>query len=87
MKIAQYKSVEHGYLSICDAETFDRVPEYIRVSEHVEVEFPALPPEDLVAQEVEALDKVRANVVEEFCDKLAIIDRRKSELLALTVQA
>ncbi len=82
MKVAKFKSLEYGYESVSD-EGLDHLPNYVRLSEYVDVEFPPLGRDEVIQKQVSALDAVRERIVEEFTGKLAEIDRRKQELLAL----
>lgn len=86
MKVARYKSVEHGYENVNDG-SLEGCASYVRISEFVDVEFPPLDNDEQIQKEVAALDHVRQKTVEEFSRKLAEIDQRKRNLLALTHQA
>lgn len=85
--IAAYKSLKYGNTLILAKfspdDSGDSDPEYLRLTDWLEVDLPELSRDVTVANEIAALDKVRASIVDEFSGKLASIDRRKSELLAL----
>jgi hypothetical protein len=78
--LAKYHtSLHHIAISEFEAEYTSAIIE----TEFVDVDFPMLAPEAVAAAEIEALDKKRGEVVEEFTRKLTAIDARKAELLAL----
>lgn len=85
MRIAKYKCLEFGYETFSDGG-LDDAGSYVRISEFVDVEFPPLTSDEQIQKHVSALDRTRESVVEEFSRKLAAIDRKKSELLAITHQ-
>lgn len=64
-----------------DAWTIDG---YTRITEWVDVEFPALPPEVIVPAQLTALDRQAEEVKAEFTAKLREIADAKASLLALT---
>jgi hypothetical protein len=57
---------------------------YCRVTEWLEVEFKPLPPAEILNSQVNSLQKERKDIVANFQEKLASIDDRLSQLLALT---
>ena len=64
-----------------DAWTIDG---YTRITEWVDVEFPALPPEVTVPAQIAALDRKAEEVKAEFAAKLREIAEARASLLALT---
>lgn len=60
------------------------LPGYTRVTEWVDVEFPALPPEVIVPAQLTALDRQAEEVKAEFAAKLREIADARASLLALT---
>ena len=64
-----------------DAWTIDG---YMRITEWVDVEFPALPPEVIVPAQLTALDRQAEEVKAEFTAKLREIAEARASLLALT---
>ena len=84
MKIARYKNLKHGYISVCETDPLERMPEYMRISAIIEVEFPERPADETVGAELEAIAAQRQAIVTEFGRQLADIDRRRAELLAIT---
>ena len=64
-----------------DAWTIDG---YTRITEWVDVEFPALPPEVIVPAQLTALDRQAEEVKAEFAAKLREIADARASLLALT---
>lgn len=87
-RCALYRSIQYGWLSgfECTDDDGRPVDGYVRVSEVVTCEFPPLADEVVVAEELKNLEAARAEVVEKFSAQLSAIDRRKSELLAVTHQ-
>lgn len=89
MKIALYKYVSYPSTSLfarewINGEAEPQPPEMARVSEWVEVEFPLLPPGDVIAAQVNALDAQIKQVTEQWHRAVAAINDRKRELLSLT---
>lgn len=84
MKCALYKSPgEYGHMIVSESSRyFDE--NYTRISEDVDIDFPPLSQATIVNSEIAVLDIKRAELVTEFTQKLNTIDRRKSDLLALT---
>ena len=64
-----------------DAWTIDG---YMRITEWVDVEFPALAPEAIVPAQIAALDRQAEEVKAEFTAKLREIADARASLLALT---
>ena len=60
------------------------VEPYVRISEWVDVEFPALAPEVIVPAQIAALDRRAEEVKAEFAAKLREIAEARARLLALT---
>ena len=60
------------------------VEPYVRISEWVDVEFPALAPEVIVPAQIAALDRRAEEVKAEFAAKLREIAEARASLLALT---
>lgn len=69
------------YLSEKDSRHADN---YIRVSEYIEVEFPPRAAEEIVPEQIAALDTQIAEVTDKFGKALAELKARKSELLAIS---
>ncbi len=82
MKLAIFKSIEHGFNTI-DDEDFESINRYVRISEFVDVEFPLLPKGDLVVKEVSLLREAKKKIQAETEIKLNNVDRKIGELLAL----
>ena len=61
-----------------------KLPGYTRVTEWVNVEFPALAPEVIVPAQIAALDRRADEVKAEFAAKLREIAEARASLLALT---
>lgn len=82
-KLALFKWITLNIVTPCE-EWAEADEDKIRLTEWVEVDFPELPPEDHVKKEIEALDIRIAEVRTAAEVKIAQIERRKSELLAIT---
>lgn len=61
-------------------------PNYVRVSEWVDLEFVELPKDQQTANAIFMLDRERESTVKEFTGKLRLIDERKAQLLAISHQ-
>lgn len=61
----------------------DDSPEYVRLTETVEVEFPELPSEAIIGSQVKQLDAAEAELRRQFAEALRAIVDRRAELLAL----
>jgi Mg2+ and Co2+ transporter CorA len=61
----------------------DILPNYVRVSENVEVEFPELDQAEILRNQLEALTRQEKEVLKEFQDKLDTIEEKRASLLAL----
>lgn len=85
MKIAQFKSLEHGYMSI-QQEEFERINGYMRVSDYIEVEFPPRSDEEQIMEEVRKIDQVISDIQQNALAKIEEWKERRAELLALTHQ-
>ncbi len=82
MKIAKFKSIEHGFESI-DSESIEKLNGYVRMTKYVDVEFVSLKYNCIAEKEANILKDVRKKVQADAQVKLNEIDRRISELLAL----
>lgn len=82
-RVAVFKSVRHGFELVLDNSMGD-VSGYVRVSEFIDVEFPPLSDDKQIQLHVKELDAERTRLVRKHCEELAVIDERKSRLLALT---
>ena len=71
------------YLSDSDAKYADNK---IRFSEFVDVEFPPRAAEEVVPEQIAAIDAQLAEVADKFGKALAELKARKAELLAITSQ-
>lgn len=81
-RMAIFKDVKYGF-DACSESGLEESPDYIRLSEYVDVDFPMLPPEETVSKEIEMLDKLSCSVRAKYHDDIAEIDRKKAELIAL----
>lgn len=84
MKIALYK---HQYGTNVFDSIFDGIDGYVRVSEHVDIDFKMLPPSETVEAELAALDKAESKLREQFTLKLDEIKTARANLRALTFEA
>ena len=88
MLCAVFKHAKYNttFIAECDetGECFaDRKPEYVRLSETVEVEFPELPKETIVEGQLAALDKEKEEATATYAEKLAEILDKRALLMAL----
>lgn len=89
MKIALYKSIEYGFASICDVTTeedfnyYENGVKHIRISEFVDIELPMLSKSDYAEKVIAALDEEARQARLELANKLAKIEQRKAEFMAL----
>ena len=83
MKVALYKA--HGYEMVkeCDGYADDPINGYLRISEPVEIEFVRLPPEATIPAELAQLDHMEKKLREELNGKLAAIQAKRKDLMAL----
>ncbi len=82
MKIAKFKSIEHGFESI-DSESIEKLNGYVRMTKYVDVEFLSLERNFIAEKEANILNDVKKKIQADAQVKLNEIDRRISELLAL----
>lgn len=85
-RLALFKSMEHGVEITGDRNTEKYSQNYVRISEYVDVEFPPLQDEHVVRQQVEKLDAIADRITDDYRNKIAEIQERKSKLLAITHQ-
>jgi len=86
MKIALYKNNGGGESVLRFDEIWARDLHYVQVSEALDIEFPRLPPEVTVPAELAVIDAAEAELRNKFNEKLAEINTRRANLLALTQQ-
>jgi hypothetical protein len=85
-KLAIYKRIgECSFTTVRDA-SFDEMDEYVRLTEHIEVEFPALQDDAIIQKHLAALDRTEAAVTAKYFQALANIKQQKEELRAITYQ-
>ena len=82
MKVALFKSVGSDYESV-NGEGLESVGGYVRTSEYIEVNFVPLEHSSVAAKEVAELETKKDQVQAEAGIRVAEIDRRIGELLAL----
>ena len=85
MKVAIFKNLEHNFTCVND-DGLEGCESYVRLSEYVDVDFPLLSNEDVVAKQVDALEEAKKNIQAQTERKLTEIDRQIGELLALPQQ-
>ena len=87
MKIAQYKSLEHGHITSnigCGSDWMEREGSgYIRLTEFADVDFVPLPKEDVVPKQVAALENAKTEARAKFQAAINQIDEQISKLLAI----
>lgn len=89
MKVAQFRGTgKYGcVLTIARDDENDLarpIEGYVRITEWLDVTFVPLSHEAVVVGELAVLDSERAEIVQDFAEKLKAIDDRKAELLAIT---
>lgn len=84
VKLAMFKS-DSGWVSACE-ENFDSIPSYVRLTEYVTVDFPDLPPKDVVGKQLDMLSAKEAEARKQFKRVLDDINNERGKLLALTNQ-
>ena len=88
MKYARFQDPKMcNLISIVEREDDDLERPFlndVRITEWVDVEFPALPPEVTVPAQIAALDRKAEEVKAEFTAKLREIADARASLLALT---
>lgn len=89
MKIARFRRV--GVDALCQYETFKTEEEakyigedFVQISGYVEVEFPPLTDESIVAQHLSVLDKAESALRNKFQAALSGIEQQRAELRAIT---
>ena len=65
-------------------EWAEKNPEYCRISEYVDVEFPLLPEETVIQNQVVAIDHRIEKIKDAAMSKVSELQTKKAELLALT---
>lgn len=84
MKVAMYKNVKYGSESVNEVmDWIEKSSEYVRLSAIVDVEFPPLPREVVVAEEIASLNLAVSEIEAKAYDATANIKARIQELLAL----
>ncbi len=73
----------HG-LIFAREEYSEKNPEYCRISEYVDVEFPLLPEETVIQNQVVAIDHQIEKIKDEAMAEVSKLQTKKAELLALT---
>ena len=82
MKLALFKNVKYGYAEHVLPADFGN-DEYVRISEIIDVEFPALPYGEAESMEIAIIDKQISKVNADAGSAIAKLEQRKAELLAL----
>ena len=79
-----YGTISALNLSLKEAEIFN---DYSQITEFVEVGFPDLPDETILARKIEIIDTLIDNERERSIKEMQKLQQQKQELLALTHQA
>lgn len=82
MKIAIFKSVEHGFESVCE-ESVGILDSYIRVTEYVDADFVRLNSADVTAKEISVLRAAKKKIQAETSVTLDGLDKKIGDLLSL----
>lgn len=89
-RIAKFRNIEHGFESVFALDTDSTrgddwtVPGYARLSEWVDVSFPPLNDEKVIAAALATIAETRASVVREFTRKLAKIDEQAANFRSIS---
>jgi len=70
-----------------DEKYYSKMPDYVRVSEYIDIDFPILPAEETVALELAALDAEERELRDALARQLVRLNDRRAQLRALTVQS
>lgn len=84
--VFQHAKYNTTFVTECDetGECFaDSAPEYVRLSETIEVEFPELSKETIIAGQLAALDKEKEEATAIYAERLAEIADKRALLMAL----
>lgn len=76
--------VEFHGLIFAKEEYSEKNPDYCRVSEYIDIEFPLLPEEAVIQNQVVAIDHQIEKIKDEAMLKVSELQTKKAELLALT---
>lgn len=90
MRVALWRNHKHGFESVNQERQekyYSSMPEYVRVSEYIDIDFPMLKPEETVARELAALDAEERELRDALARQLVRLNDRRSQLRALTVQS
>lgn len=83
MEIALYKNIKYGFETVKEITCFEDDSDYIRISDIAEVDFVALPSNEIISKEV---DFINDSIQKEMADsqvRLNSLNQRKEELLAI----
>lgn len=81
-RLAIFKDVKYGYDAYSESG-LDLSPDYIRISEYVDVDFTLSLSEGMAIKEIENLNKLSEAARAKFNDDMAQMARKKAELLAM----
>lgn len=82
MKIALYK--RHDYTIVQEVRDWlETDTDYVRLTEVVDVEFPALPAEVLIPKQLAQLDAAEAELISKHLEALSSLQSRRKDLLSL----
>jgi hypothetical protein len=87
MKYAQFKDMKFGWINVVGRHESDLERPYcdtVRVSEWIEIDFPPLPDNEVVPQQLAALDRKQQELVREHLAALQKIADQRAKLLCLT---
>lgn len=87
MKVAQYLHLKNDFTVIQeDGDYACTHLDYTRVSEFIEVDFPPRAQDEIVTEQLAALDTLEVQVEKDYATKIQAIKDKRSELAALTWQ-
>jgi hypothetical protein len=83
MRLAQFKSVVHGYITYLESDQTNFRSDLVQVTEFAEVNFPPLATAHVVEKQLEVLVIAETELRTQFDQKLAQINGERAKLRAL----
>ncbi len=86
--VALFKNVRFNYETVLTAQSdgtfYNSDGELVQISRSMEIEFPELPANEVVKNQLDALDASEKSIRKQFADALMTIENKRAELRALT---
>lgn len=83
LTLAMFKNLKHNFLSASEKD-LEGAPDWLRMTEFIECEFPDLPPSEVTQKQLKAIGDRQATEVHRHALAMADLDEERSKLLALT---